>query len=70
MTMTKTSPPMTGHLFDTIIVVSTDKEFCIDPSKRRCWKLLETVVSYLKLYIGWYMWCYWWLHSCISSDIT
>ena len=42
--------PMSGQFFDTMIVASIDKKSGnYDPSKSTSWKVLETVMSHLKL---------------------
>ena len=43
--MKKTFLPVIGHLFDTIILASTENIYSIDPSKLRFRKLQETVLT-------------------------
>ena len=55
MTMTITwneiGSTMTGHLFNTIIVALTDKEWWYRSINCKYWKLLETVGSHLNMFI-------------------
>ena len=44
--MIPTCSPMIEQYFDTMIVASSDKE---EPSKSISWKVLETVMSHLKM---------------------
>ena len=49
MKMTTTYSAMIGHLFDIIIVATTNKVCSTGPSKFKSVKLLETVVSLLQI---------------------
>ena len=41
-----------GNLFDTIILASTIKSGYNDPSKSKSWKVLESVISHLKVQVS------------------
>ena len=44
-----TCSPMIGQSCDTMIIASTDKSGNNDPSKSTSWKVLETLLSHLKV---------------------
>ena len=46
--ITITCSPIVTNCFGVIIVASTDKEFRINPSKCKCWKVMDSCASQLK----------------------
>lgn len=48
--VTITCLPVIRLLFIPIIAVSTDKEWCNDPSNYTCWEVVQTVVSHLEIF--------------------